>query len=201
MKGDLKIYTGPMFAGKTTRMIEELETYDNFMALKPNMDDRYSEVDIVSHNGHEIPASSVPSDELLLYVVEDVDYGDISAVGIDEVQFFEESVVDAVDYILSKDVDVIAAGLDTDFRKEPFGSVPELREMADEYEKLSARCEECGDEAGYTQRIIDGEPASYDSPQVLIGADETYEPRCEEHHVVGKPEESAYDEIVSDIAN
>ncbi len=197
MRGDLKVFYGPMFAGKTSRMIEEVKKYDSFSAVKPNLDDRYSEIDIVSHNGLKIPANSVPVDEVY-DLVKGFDYDELSVVGFDEAQFFEEEVCDAVDYVLEKGVDVVVAGLDTDFRKEPFGSMPELKEMSDYFEKLYAECEVCGDDAGYTQRILDGEPAAYDDPVVVIGAEESYEPRCDDHHIIGKADE--YDERVLERA-
>ncbi len=198
MRGKLKVYTGPMFAGKTSTMIQELEKYDEFVAFKPNMDNRYSEEKIVSHDGNGIQANSIPTDELI-HIIKSLEYDGISAVGFDEAQFFDDSLIDAVDHVLECDTDVLVSGLDLDFRRENFGCMYELIKKSDEYEKLLAKCEVCGSKAEYTQRIIDGEPASYDDPVVLIGAEEEYEPRCDNHHVLSGEMDSNYEDLLSDI--
>ncbi len=198
MRGKLKVYTGPMFAGKTSAMVQELEKYDEFVAFKPDMDDRYSEEEIITHNGHEIPANSVPTDKIF-FIVESINYEKVSAVGFDEAQFFDESLLDAVDYVLEENTDVLVSGLDLDFRRENFGYVSKLIKKSDVCKKLLARCEVCGGDAEYTQRIINGEPASYDDPVVLIGAEEKYEPRCDNHHVLRDGTGSSYEEVLSDI--
>lgn len=185
-KGELYVVSGPMFSGKTTTLIKNLQEYDEFEALKPDLDNRYSETEIASHTGLKVEARAIPVDRID-DTVRDADLENCGALGIDEAQFFGEGIIDAVKYACGKGLDVYVAGLDKDFRGEGFGRVPELVRMSDSSEKLYAECVECGDKAGYTQRIIDGEPARYDSPTVVVGADELYEPRCGKHHEVRPP--------------
>lgn len=178
--GDLMVYTGPMWAGKSTALIDTLREYDSFLAFTPERDDRANGIE--THDGDSISARSVAENRPeRLY--EYVDHQEPDAVGIDEAQFFDEPLVDTVDRLRAAGYDVVVAGLNHDFRKEPFDPVPQLVEMADTVEGLYARCAVCDDAAGYTQRLIDGEPAPYDSPQVLPG-EEMYEARCADHHAL-----------------
>ncbi|EPR27838.1 thymidine kinase, partial [Geobacillus sp. WSUCF1] len=109
-------------------------------------------------------------------------------VAIDEVQFFSDDIIDVVQTLADCGYRVIAAGLDQDFRGEPFGPVPALMAIAESVTKLQAVCTVCGSPASRTQRLINGAPASYDDPVILVGASEAYEPRCRHHHEVpGKP--------------
>ena len=148
------------------------------------MDDRYSNDNVVSHSGDRIEAIPVDHPEELYERLED----DLEVIAIDEIQFFSEEIVDICENLADKGKRVIVAGLDRDFRNEPFVPMPELLSRAEYVEKLHAICLQCGDPATRTQRLIDGEPASYDDPIILVGATENYEARCRScHEVKDKP--------------
>ena len=115
----------------------------------------------------------------------------IDLIAIDEVQFFDEEIIAVTQHLANSGYRVIVAGLDQDFRGEPFGPMPVLLSLAESVTKLQAVCAVCGSPSSRTQRLIDGKPASYDEPVILVGASESYEPRCRHHHEVpGKPSES-----------
>lgn len=99
-------------------------------------------------------------------------------------QFFDDNIADVLTLLANQGYRVIAAGLDQDFRGEPFSIVPKLMSLAESVTKLQAVCSVCGSPASRTQRLINGEPASYDDPIILVGASESYEPRCRHHHEV-----------------
>jgi thymidine kinase len=109
---------------------------------------------------------------------------DTTVVGIDEAQFFDPEVLQVAEELASRGIRVLVAGLDTDFRGEPFGPMPVLMSMAEHVDKLHAICMVCGDEASRTQRLVNGKPARFDDPVVIVGASEMYEARCREHHEV-----------------
>ena len=116
---------------------------------------------------------------------------DTTVVGIDEAQFFDSAIVSVSKLLAKRGMRVIVAGLDQDFRGEPFGSMPVLMSLAENVDKLHAICMVCGEPGTRTQRLVNGNPANYDDPIVIIGASEMYEARCGEHHQVpGKPEEA-----------
>jgi thymidine kinase len=123
------------------------------------------------------PVSS-PAD-ILTYVEPDT-----TVVAIDEVQFFDTSIVQICDILADEGKRVICAGLDTDFRGEPFGPIPSLMARAETVDKLHAICVICGEDASRTQRLINGDPAAFDDPIVLVGAAEVYEARCRYCHEV-----------------
>lgn len=182
--GWLEVICGSMFSGKSEELIRRVRraTYGNLSVrvFKPIIDNRYSEESIVSHNGTSILARPIEnSEEMFNYIDEHVDI-----VGIDEVQFFDENVVEVAQTLAERGHRVIVAGLDLDFRGEPFACVPHLMALAESVTKLSAICPVCGSPASRTQRLIDGKPASYDDPVILVGASESYEPRCRHHHEV-----------------
>ncbi|MBP3713591.1 MAG: thymidine kinase [Bacilli bacterium] len=181
-KGWIEVITGPMFAGKSEELIRRIRTLryarKNIICFKPSIDDRYSETSIASHAGGRYKAYPIQKpEEMLNYVTEETD-----VVAIDEVQFFGESVIPIIDKFASRGIRVMCAGLDMDFRGEPFGVMPTLLAKAEFVTKLSASCKICGDAATRTQRIIDGKPAYYEDPVVLVGASESYEARCRKHH-------------------
>jgi thymidine kinase len=105
-------------------------------------------------------------------------------VGIDEAQFMDAEVVEVARELAGRGVRVLIAGLDTDFRGEPFGSMPVLMSEAEKVDKLHAICMVCGDDASRTQRLVNGKPARYDDPIVIVGASEMYEARCRLHHEI-----------------
>lgn len=182
--GWVEVICGSMFSGKSEELIRRVRraTYGNLSVrvFKPIIDNRYSEDSIVSHNGTSILARPVEkAADILDYIDETVD-----VVGIDEVQFFDHAVVDIAEQLADQGYRVLVAGLDTDFRGEPFGPVPRLMALAESVTKLQAICPVCGSPASRTQRLINGEPASYDDPIILVGASESYEPRCRHHHEV-----------------
>jgi thymidine kinase len=109
-----------------------------------------------------------------------------TVVAIDEVQFFAHDVVSVIESLAARGIRVVVAGLDMDFRGEPFGSMPELMSRAEEVTKLHAICVVCGEAACRTQRIVNGKPARFDDPVILVGASERYEARCRTHHIVSR---------------
>lgn len=187
MSGRLTIITGPMFSGKTTALINKLTEQGDALAITPDIDDRYGTTTIATHDGRSMAATVIPSDrpEQLL---EQVREENPDIIGIDETNFFTPALRNVVASIRDRGIDVVAAGLDTDFRGEPFEPVPDLIDVADSVTRITAECDICGGAATRTQRLIDGDPAPYDSPQVVVGGAESYTARCEEHHVVPRVE-------------
>lgn len=182
--GWVEVICGSMFSGKSEELIRRTKraTYANLSVrvFKPAMDDRYNEEAVVSHNGNSIVARPVTaSEEIMDWVDESMDI-----VGIDEAQFFDKNIAEVVEKMANQGIRVIVAGLDTDFRGEPFGAMPKLMALAETVTKLTAICPVCGSPASRTQRLINGKPASYNDPVILVGASEAYEPRCRHHHEV-----------------
>ncbi|UOQ46388.1 thymidine kinase [Halobacillus salinarum] len=182
--GWVEVICGSMFSGKSEELIRRVRraTYGQLTVrvFKPAIDNRYKEDSIVSHNGTSVLARPVDNSIDILQHVDD----SIDVVGIDEVQFFDEHILEVVECLADRGIRVIVAGLDTDFRGEPFGKVPDLMALSESVTKLNAICPVCGSPASRTQRLIDGKPASYDDPIILVGASESYEPRCRHHHEV-----------------
>ncbi|SFB26271.1 thymidine kinase [Lentibacillus halodurans] len=183
--GWLEVICGSMFSGKSEELIRRVRraTYGNLSVLvfKPAVDDRYSDESVVSHNGTSIIARPVKtSDKIFEYL----HHTNVDVVGIDEVQFFDDNIVSVANELADKGIRVIAAGLDTDFRGEPFGAMPKLMAQSESVSKLNAICPVCGSPANRTQRLINGKPASYNDPVIMVGASESYEPRCRHHHEV-----------------
>jgi thymidine kinase len=182
--GRIEIICGSMFSGKTEELIRRVRraviAQQHVQVFKPQLDDRYGLQRVTSHNGENIEAIPVPQADQILECVE----ADTTVVAIDEVQFFDGAIVDVVQRLAGRGLRVIAAGLDMDFRGEPFGPMPQLLCIAEEIMKLRAICVVCGDEAVCTQRLVNGEPARYDDPIIMVGAQEKYEARCRRHHVV-----------------
>jgi len=186
--GSLELVCGSMFSGKTEELIRRVRraqiARQNIQVFKPALDTRYSVVQITSHNGLGIEAQPMSRARLILEEVQP----DTTVVAIDEVQFFDLDVVRVCQMLAERGLRVIAAGLDMDFRGEPFGPIPALMAEAEHIDKLHAICVVCGAEASRTQRLIDGRPASYDDPIILVGGSESYEARCRLHHQVpGRP--------------
>ena len=187
-EGWIEVICGCMFAGKTEELIRRIDVLSyarkNILVFKPKIDDRYSTTEIASHAGSKVPCIVISeAKEILNHVNYDTD-----VVAIDEVQFFDEDVVDICEYLADSGLRVMVAGLDKDFRGEPFGVLPDLLTRAEFVTKLTAVCAKCGAPATRTQRIINGKPASFNDPIVLVGAKEAYEPRCRHcHEIVEKP--------------
>lgn len=191
-QGSIEVICGCMFSGKSEELIKRLKRTKyariKAQAFKPVVDDRRGEASINSYNGVSYPAIGVSNSLEILDLVEE----ETKVVGIDECQFFDNGLTDVVRKLAAQGKQVLVAGLDTDFRGEPFGPMPDLLVEADGVDKQKAFCVRCGAKATRTQRIkiVDGEriPARYDDPLVLIGAENDYEARCREHHEVpGKP--------------
>ncbi len=186
--GWLEVISGCMFAGKSEELIRRIHVLSfakkKIMVFKPSIDTRYSKEEIVTHNGKKIPCIVIENAKQLLKHVDN----DVDVVAIDEVQFFDKNIIDVCDYLADKGKRVIVAGLDQDFRGEPFGVMSELLTRAEFVTKLTAVCAKCGAPATRTQRLVNNEPASYDDPIVMIGASEHYEPRCRHcHEILSKP--------------
>lgn len=180
-KGSLEVICGSMFSGKTEELIRRLRRAEyaklNVLTIRHGWDKRYSYTCIVSHDGGRRVAYALEGEgekvDSLVKLAENY-----QVIGIDEAQFFPEETIPVLEELLEKGKRVILSGLDMDFRGEPFGPMPTLMAMADSVTKLRAICLNCGNEANFTQRLVDGKPASYDDPTVSIGAKECYEARC-----------------------
>ncbi|WP_261131090.1 thymidine kinase [Bacillus sp. Marseille-Q3570] len=182
--GWVELICGSMFSGKSEELIRRVRraTFgkQKVQVFKPLLDDRYSKDEVVSHNGTSVMAVPVKRSEDISNLVS----YDTEVVAIDEVQFFDEKIVEVIQLLANNGKRVIVAGLDQDFRAEPFGQVPEIMALAESVTKLHAVCLVCGSPASRTQRLIDGKPASYNDPIILVGASESYEPRCRHCHEV-----------------
>ncbi len=187
--GWVEVIAGPMFSGKSEELIRRvtraLIAKQAVQVFKPVIDDRYDALAVASHMGRTLEAQPVPDVAALETALRE----ETRVVAVDEAQFFEPALVDLVDRLADRGVRVILAGLDLDFRGEPFGPMAALLARAEVVEKLTAICR-CGRAATRTQRLIAGQPAHADDPVVLVGAAESYEPRCRSCHVVvrsGRP--------------
>ncbi|WP_342508446.1 thymidine kinase [Sporosarcina sp. FSL K6-2383] len=184
--GWIEVICGSMFSGKSEELIRRVRraqfAKQKIAVFKPEIDNRYSEEAVVSHNGTTVIAIPVASSvHIEEFITEDYD-----VVAVDEAQFFDDHIVDTVMELANRGFRVIVAGLDQDFRGEPFGPMPRLMAIAEHVTKLQAVCTVCGSPSSRTQRLINGVPAGYDDPIILVGAAEAYEPRCRKHHEVPK---------------
>ena len=164
--GWIECITGSMFSGKSEELIRRLRrgiyAKQKVVVFKPAIDDRY-------HKASEIMTH---------------DLTNVDVIGIDEVQFFDDEIVSIVEKLSADGHRVIVAGLDMDFRGEPFEPMPKLMAVSEQVTKLQAVCAVCGSSSSRTQRLINGKPAKIDDPIILVGANESYEPRCRAHHIV-----------------
>ena len=170
-RGSIEVICGSMFSGKTEELIRRLKrakiAKQRVEIFKPQIDTRYSEYDVVSHDNNAIPSTPIGSPQNILLYVNEVD-----VVCIDEAQFFDESLVEVCTTLAAQGYRVIIAGLDMDFRGEPFGPMPALMSIADDVKKEHAICVRCGAPAYVSHRLVN------EDKQVLIGATATYEPIC-----------------------
>lgn len=182
--GYVEVITGCMFAGKTEELIRRIKVLEfagkEIMVFKPVIDNRYSETKVASHAGSFVESHCISSSEEILELVKP----ETEVVAIDEVQFFDNSICDVCNELANRGIRVMVAGLDTDFRGEPFGPMPKLITQAEFVTKLTAVCNKCGGPATRTQRIINGLPARRSDPIILIGASESYEARCRHCHEI-----------------
>lgn len=176
--------TGSMFSGKTDELIRRLRratiARQKVQVFKPLIDDRYEIEMLTSHAGGQFEATPIEKVEAIL---EQID-GDTTLVAIDEAQFFDDMILKVCSDMADEGRRVIVAGLDTDFRGNPFGPIPRLMATAERVDKLHAICMVCGKPATRTQRLIDNAPARASDQIIVVGASEMYEARCREHHQV-----------------
>jgi len=184
--GWIEVICGSMFSGKSEELIRRVHRVQiakkKVQVFKPTIDTRYSIQYIYSHNGTKIEAINISNSKELLEKTEP----DTEVVAIDEAQFYDKGIVAICQKLADQGRRVMVAGLDQDFRGEPFGPIPELLAVAEYIDKLQAICMICGSPASKTQRLVNGKPAKYSDPIILIGAKETYEARCRKCHVVIK---------------
>ncbi|MGQ9584020.1 MAG: thymidine kinase [Anaerolineae bacterium] len=185
--GWIEVICGSMFSGKTEELIRRVRraqiARQKVQVFKPGIDNRYLVEKVSSHNGMHWDAIPVDRAEKILELVEP----DTTVVAIDEAQFFNWEIAHVCETLANRGLRVIVAGLDMDFRGEPFGPMPLLMAQAEKVDKLQAICVRCGRPASRTQRLIDGRPASVDDPVILVGASEVYEARCRHcHQVAGR---------------
>jgi len=182
--GGLEVICGSMFSGKTEELIRRIKRAQiarkRVQVFKPRIDMRYSIGDVTSHDGVRAQAVPVSSSGEIADLLRD----ESEVIAIDEVQFFDEGIVGLCENLACHGKRVIVAGLDLDFRGESFGPTAELMARAEQVDKLQAICVQCGRTASRTQRLIDGRPASYHDPVILVGATEAYEARCRWCHEV-----------------
>lgn len=182
--GVLEVITGSMFSGKTDELIRRLRratiARQRVQVFKPAIDIRYAVSKVTSHAGNNFSAIPVSSPEEIFDKLEK----ETTVVALDEAQFFDPSVIQVVQNLANRGLRVIVAGLDMDFRGEPFGPMPALMALAENVDKLHAICMVCGENASRTQRLVNGSPAYFDDPVVIVGAAELYEARCRIHHEV-----------------
>lgn len=176
--GQITVICGSMFAGKSEELIRlarrALYAKKRVQVFKPAIDARYDETMVVTHMGvrHEaVPVKSVAEMKAKIDAKTQV-------ILVEEAQFFDNTLVELAVALADSGREVILAGLDQDFRRQPFGPMPTLLAVADEVVKLRAICMNCGAPASHTYRVIDGRPAHRDDPIILIGATEAYEARC-----------------------
>lgn len=182
--GTVEVICGSMFSGKTDELIRRLRratiARQKVQVFKPAIDVRYAVEKVTSHAGTDFDAIPVSCAADIRSRLDP----EATVVAIDEAQFFDAEIVPVVDDLAGRGLRVIVAGLDTDFRGEPFGPMPLLIAKAEQVEKLRAICMVCGEPASRTQRLVNGKPARYDDPVVIVGAAELYEARCRRHHEV-----------------
>ena len=188
--GWIEVVSGVMFSGKSEELIRRVRraiiARRRVQVFKSHFDNRYGELySVSSHDGRELEATPVDSAAEIFRLVRP----DTELVAIDEAQFLDPEIVTVATALAARGVRVIVAGTDTDFRGEPFGSMGALMSVAETVDKLQAICVICGDLATRNQRLVDGKPARYDSPTIMIGGRESYEARCRHCHRVPRKDE------------
>jgi len=182
--GSIEVICGSMFSGKTEEMIRRLRrariAKQKVQVFKPVIDTRYNNEKVTSHAGVDFEAIPVNDSLELKQKIDPT----TTVIGIDEAQFFDDGIIALIDSLAEIGKRVIVTGLDMNFRGEPFGCIPILMAKAEKVDKLHAICMVCGGSATRTQRLVNGKPAHYDDPIVIVGASEMYEARCRAHHQV-----------------
>lgn len=184
--GSIEVITGSMFSGKTDELIRRLRRAtiagQKVQVFKPIIDDRYAVEKVTSHDGAVFEARPIADSSQILPALDE----GTTVVAIDEAQFFDDGITSIAHKLAGAGVRVIVGGLDMDFRGEPFGPMPTLIAQAEHVQKLQAICVICHEPAYCTQRLVNGRPANYNDPIVIVGASEMYEARCRRHHEVPK---------------
>ena len=188
--GWIEVICGVMFSGKSEELIRRVRrtiiARRRVQVFKSHLDARYTGLySVSSHDGTELDASPVDSAVEIFRLVRP----DVHLVAIDEAQFLDPEIVAVATALAARGQRVVLAGTDTDFRGEPFGSMGDLMAVAEVVDKLQAICVVCGDPACRNQRLIDGKPARYDSPTIMVGGRESYEARCRHCHSVPRKDD------------
>ena len=188
--GWIEVISGVMFSGKSEELIRRVRrsviAKKKVQVFKSHLDERYGGIFTVSsHDGTIVEAEPVQTS---IEIAEKVRPG-TEVVAIDEAQFLDRGVVAVANALANRGVRVVVAGIDSDFRAEPFGSMPELMAAAEVVDKLYAICVICGGPASRNQRLMNGKPAPYDSPTIMVGGRESYEARCRHCHEVPRKDE------------
>jgi thymidine kinase len=188
--GWIEVICGVMFSGKSEELIRRVRraiiAKKKIQVFKSHLDERYAGIyQVSSHDGRTVNAEPVDTTEQIARLL----LADTQVVAIDEAQFLDAGIVDLVTSLANRGLRVIVAGTDTDFRGEPFGSMPQLLTVAEVVDKLHAICVVCGNPASRNQRLIAGKPARYDSPTIMVGSMESYEARCRACHSVPRRDE------------
>lgn len=183
--GWIECICGSMFSGKSEELLRRIKrgviAKQKVLLFKPSIDNRYDENRVSTHNGNSYDSISIEKSSDILNFVKDTKY---DIIGIDEIQFFDNDIVKIINKLADDGIRVIVAGLDMDFKAEPFHPMPEIMAISEMVTKLHAVCNKCGKEASRSQRLINGKPAKYDDPVVVIGASESYEARCRHCHKI-----------------
>lgn len=186
-RGSIEVIVGPMYAGKSEELIRRVNRAKiadlKVLAFKPAIDNRYCVDNITSHNGKQMECIAVENAEIILEYIEKEEF---DVLAIDEVQFLGDKMAAVCQQAAEKGKRVIVSGLDMDFRGEPFSIVPNLMAIAEYVTKLTAICKVCKMPATRTQRLVNGQPAKYSDPVIMVGAKESYEARCRKCHEVTK---------------
>lgn len=182
--GWIEVVCGPMFSGKSEEMIRRLNRVQyakqRAIVFKPMIDDRWSKAEIVSRNGLALPALSIHRSAEILEAAPGFD-----VIGIDEAQFFDSELASVIQQLADQGARVVVAGLDTDYRRSPFGGMHEILAIADFVDKLQAVCHACGGPATLTQRLINGQPAPFSGETIQVGDSDSYEARCRDCYQSG----------------
>ena len=183
-RGHVEAIVGCMFSGKSDELIRRIRraiyAKKKLQVFAPQVDFRRGENSVNTYDGLQEPAITVEHSKDILSLVDD----DTDWVAIDEGQFFDIDLTEVVNELALRGKRVVVAGLETDFRGEPFEPMATIARHAEKHEKMHAQCNECGEEANNTQRIVNGKPAHFNDEVVVVGADEMYEARCRKHHEV-----------------
>ena len=185
--GWIEVVTGSMFSGKTEELLRRLRRAEiagqSVATFSPAVDDRYGETTVGSHAGRQKPATVVPAEGEGVWEIRER-LTDENVVAIDEANFFSSELVAVCQRLADDGRRVLVSGIDQTYRGEPFEPLPQLMAVAEYVDKLRAICAVCGEPATRNQRLVDGDPAHADDPTIVVGAEESYEARCRNCHIL-----------------